>query len=455
MSELSTCRACGRPFNARFVKCPFCNTPSAPAATAFDYPAAAQQVIDSHRPFLLLEFHPASVVAVDAFFEQTWGTDGLAPNDDAWTPSKGQQAAIFGFGVFFGELLRREFGGVWCPNPGQAPNPFLAHVLLAGHLKASTINRSFLRLRQGSAEAFWPMYEAVRAQLKATAPPGPLDGWLRQAERFEQLGRGDVAAKLYAGALPLATDARFKAKLEAQRQKALASVEPKALEQPPPAAAPKAPVAAPAAVSRPPPADPLVEARALRLAGAERAKTVLTRKAFRVDRGAMTLHGLDVVLNEMFGTDPNPEPFRGFDAQVEAGVGAFVGDIFCGRFRAQWVEQPGAPFTSWKVAWPSGASVSPFALVRSRLEKGWKTPLLGLVAGVLKPLIAAGETTDPPEIAAEWIEQAQALATAGNRIDLALQFGVLAVGFGLDTPPVHQQLNEWRRRLGKPEVPAK
>lgn len=88
MPDPVRCTACGRPYNRQFVKCPFCNAPNpeaAPrAAGRLDYAALAEHAVAMMRPFVPLEFHPAAVVALDHFFDQTWGLEGAAPDQEAW-----------------------------------------------------------------------------------------------------------------------------------------------------------------------------------------------------------------------------------------------------------------------------------------------------------------------------------------------------------------------------------
>jgi len=111
-----------------------------------DYAAIAEQAIIRNRPLLALEFHPAAVVALDAFIDLTWGEQGTAPDDDRWRPSDGQWAAIVGFGAFFGELMRRQFGGQWQEDPDQPDSVVRATVVLKSGHQVYAIGKVYKRL---------------------------------------------------------------------------------------------------------------------------------------------------------------------------------------------------------------------------------------------------------------------------------------------------------------------
>ena len=209
--DLVVCPGCGKKFNPTFVRCPFCNTPSRPGAAPVappaplrrDYAAIAEQAVAANRPLLALEYHPAAVAALDAFFDLTWGQEGKAPGDDGWQPTAGQVNVIVSFGVFLGELVRREFGGAWRQDPAHPDNLAAARVVLGGGTEVFTIARVFRRLRDGGAESFEPLHAQVRTRLAAAATAAEIPGWLRQAQHFEGAGRPDLALRFYERALAL------------------------------------------------------------------------------------------------------------------------------------------------------------------------------------------------------------------------------------------------------------
>jgi tetratricopeptide (TPR) repeat protein len=266
MAEPVKCAACGRAFNAAFKRCPFCNATAPPPAapTRIDFSAVAEQAIALNRPLLELEFHPAAVAAVDAFFELTWGPEGKAPQDDAWQPTTGQRNVIISFGAFLGELLRREFGGAWKDDPAQPDNPYAARVVLPGGIEVFPISKVFRRLQNGRAEVFEPLHRLVREKLGAQAAPAEIPGWLRQAKHLEGVGRPDLAVGFYERALALGPSPAQRTPIEGQlaaaREKArVAESEAEAAavdETPrsPAAAAPSAPATGgpPPAPARPP-----------------------------------------------------------------------------------------------------------------------------------------------------------------------------------------------------------
>jgi len=224
MGELATCSACGRKFNPTFARCPFCNAPVRPAPTSpppgvqpaarRTYAAMAEDVIAGNRPFLFLEFHPAAYLTLDHFFEHTWGTEGKAAADPAWRMTEGQRSAILNFGVFLGELLRREFSGRWEEDPADPGNAFKTSVLLPGGLQVSPVARVYQRFRNGAAEAFEPLHRMVRGKLGIVPSPAEIPGWMRAAKHFQDARRPDLAAHFLERALTLGPALPQRTKIE-------------------------------------------------------------------------------------------------------------------------------------------------------------------------------------------------------------------------------------------------
>src|SRR5439155_480298 len=72
---------------------------------------------------VLLDYSPASILALDAFFADLYGSQGDSPKTDAYQPSTGKQKIIIGVGCYFGETLRRLFGGQWRGGRKEPGNP--------------------------------------------------------------------------------------------------------------------------------------------------------------------------------------------------------------------------------------------------------------------------------------------------------------------------------------------
>lgn len=193
-----TCRACHRPFNASFASCPFCHAPAPASSTAPpprgsspppsrpaepDWSAIAEQTIANNRQLIDLHYHPAAVAALDAFFDQTWGTEGALTANPGWQPTQGQQVAILGFGSFLGEVARRLFGGRWEFNE---QNAVLSRVVYANR-HITPLAKVYNRLRHGAHEAFEPELYRERLALGHRPTPDEGDGWLRQARHFRAM----------------------------------------------------------------------------------------------------------------------------------------------------------------------------------------------------------------------------------------------------------------------------
>ena len=380
-------------------------------ATSRDYAALAEQTIAAHRPLLELEFHPAAVAALDAFIDLTWGEAGAAPADDRWQPSRGQGAAILGFGAFLGEMIRRERGGEWRDDPAQPGNVLAARVVLPDGSEVFPISKAYRRLKDGGEDRLKPLYLHLRSPRSGTAP-GEVDGWIRQARHFERVGRPDLAARFCERALALSPAAEKRAEIEGLRAAWAAATRTAADEDRGRAVA---------------------ETRAKLAAMADEGRRALADFGVRVEHGALTLFGLDSLLDEVFGRVPVAPAKR--QPPLERALGAFVGELLCARYGGRWMDETVGPIERSRVAWPSGLASCPFEVLDRRLGRGGP-PALEQAAKLIKALCAQGDTTDPPEDPVEWFAQADAFAQKPGRLALAVQSGTAALGFaGGDTGP--------------------
>jgi hypothetical protein len=369
--------------------------------TRLNFPEMAEEAIQRQATFLQLAFHPAAVAAVDEFFTLTWGEAGLGAGQPRWTPTRGHQIAIVDFGVFFGELLRRLYGGQWREDPEQPDQILLVSVLLPKDLQVRPFHVAMMRLQHGAQSGFGSIYDRVRAHMGTASSPEEADGWLVQARFFERIGREDIAAHF--------------------RERAFAL---------------RPPVERPASDS--------VKALARAISSG---KALLETHAIQTNRGAMTLAALDLLVDRMFGAKPVTVTESMTNEQLA--LGAFIGDVYCRRFRGRWRIPPGAGLASCHVTWPSGIAVNPFELLRRRLESGSGNLVLAQVAQSLKPLLANGEAEDPPEIAAEWAAQAEDFAKDPARLPWALHFGKVAILDGMEGAAFRVRVAGWARALDK------
>lgn len=430
MADPVKCRACGRVFNAAFSACPFCNakvTATAPVAasgkgkTQLDYTAMAEHAVKTEQ-LILLEFHPAAVAAVDVFLSHTYGESGLDGGRADWKPTAGQEAVIMRFGCFFGEVVRRYFGGYWEEEPGEPVHARMSSVVIPQGAQVFPVNRAFNRVAKGEAENFEILFEQLRAHTGRLPDPSEADGWLRQARFFEARDRKDIAARFLLQALALRADAATKAEVEQSL-----------------AAAAEVPGAAPAEAPFP------EELQAAISAG----EWLLKERGFRTDTGAMTLTAVDVLINSLFGRKPVDAADLQKHPEAPLRLAAFVGDIFVRRFRGRWTAPPpGSPLTAWRLTWPSGISVDPFAIIQRRLQKGDEVFVVGLVGETLRPLVKNGEAEDPPEIAEEWAWQAERLAEDPKQTLWALQFGRMALGYKFPGAHFRTRVAGWAKALG-------
>lgn len=204
--EPRRCVACRKPYNATFAKCPHCGVgadaeapPPPNKGLVPDWAALAEHVIERNRPLQALEFHPAAIAALDAFFDVTWGTEGFMATDPSWKPNEGQSHIIIQLGTFYGEVMRREFNGRWEAEP---QNIVMSKVVY-GHRFAVPMMKVLKRLYMGSKESFEAEYVTERVYLGIRSTPAEADGWLRQARHFIHVGRPDLAGVFCARGLAL------------------------------------------------------------------------------------------------------------------------------------------------------------------------------------------------------------------------------------------------------------
>ena len=406
-------------------------------ASTRDFGALAEQAVFAARPFLALEFHPAAVAALDAFIDVTWGEEGLDPSSDLWQPNAGQSISILRFGAFLGELARRELGGEWRddPNPENVLN---ARVVIRAETTVFAVAQVYKRLKNGAAERLMPFYDRLRATVGRAATPAEGAGWMRQARHFGGVGRLDLALRLSERALVLGPPPAALAAIEALRAEWTAA-ERRAADD-----------------AREATADARDEERAdarARLAGvADEGRRALA--AFGVDtgRGALTFYGVDAYLDETFGQGPVDPARRRPD--TERSLGAFLGEVFCGRYGGAWLEEANGPVERARVGWPSGLAVTPLEIVQRRVAKGGPS-VLEQATKLVGLLCEQGDTTDPSEDPAAWFAQAEAFAGRG-RLLLALRTGTVAIGFdGGDRAERRLRLAEWCRALGRAAEEAK
>jgi len=392
-----------------------------------DYAAIAAQAIIRNRPLLALEFHPAAVAALDAFIDLTWGEEGAAPDDDRWRPSDGQWAAIVGFGAFFGELLRRQFGGVWQEDPAQPDNALAARVVLKSGHQVYAIGKVYERLKNGGEDRLEPLYRWVREQVGAAESPLEADGWILQGRHFARVGRPDLAARFYERALALSPAPSKRAEIEALRARVL-----------------DASRAAEDEVR----GRLIAEARARLSELAGEGRKALAAFGVRVEHGALTLFGLDTFVDETLGPGPVDDARR--RPPLELALGALLGALLCARFRGQWRAQPADALARSQVVWPSGLATCPFEMLSRRVAKGGPS-VLEQVSTLIKSLRAQGDMEeDPPEDARDWLAQAEAYAQKAGRLELAVRVGKVSLGCrGGDTASSRLKLAGWCRALGR------
>src|SRR5690349_9944578 len=128
-----------------------------------DFVGIAQDV--SNDPFVasfgvLADFSPASVLAIDCYLDELWGTDGKLKEDPAWKLTERAANLVWLYGTYVGESIRRAFGGQWEHDPKAALN--MAAVQLPSGWSQLPLNKMLKRLQNGAEDAIYPLYEFAR-----------------------------------------------------------------------------------------------------------------------------------------------------------------------------------------------------------------------------------------------------------------------------------------------------
>jgi tetratricopeptide (TPR) repeat protein len=187
----------------------------------FDFAAYADRVTEQNRPFLPLDYTPASIAALDCFIDETWGDSGASPDTDEWQPSDGKWNTILGFGIYFGEFLVRRYGGAWVRYEAQPDSLLNIGVVFPNGLKVFPVAKVWKRFKNGVEDSIAPLYLWLRSQLNDEPGVGEWHEWFDHGNWFMGVKRPDRAIPFFRRALacPLTDD--HKRELEAALQSAL------------------------------------------------------------------------------------------------------------------------------------------------------------------------------------------------------------------------------------------
>lgn len=161
-------------------------------STRVNYSALAEEMANDKRDDYLvgfgadLDFSPPSILALDAFLTEMYGEGGEARDVSDYEPSKGKQGMIIAFGSYFGETIRRLFGGTWHEDATNHDNPLWASVELPSGLHVMAIAKVFKRLKNGNEDSLFPLYMSVREQISPGGLPGEGQAFFHYGDEFEK-----------------------------------------------------------------------------------------------------------------------------------------------------------------------------------------------------------------------------------------------------------------------------
>lgn len=211
----------------------------------------AARAIVITAPFMPLDYHPAAVVGLDIFFDENWGLDGAAPDDDDWQAPPGKLNIIVHLGAFFAEVLRREYGGRFIAHPESPTNVLNVRLEFRESLAVYPIARVFKRMKNGASEPLDQLHTFVRRHVPRAIGAADVSGWQKLVAHFDAVARADLADRVAVAAASELTaeqhsalqQARAKSKAGAAAQSAptsgaalaaspaVAAVQPSVLQQ--------------------------------------------------------------------------------------------------------------------------------------------------------------------------------------------------------------------------------
>ncbi|MFO0678951.1 MAG: tetratricopeptide repeat protein [Polyangiaceae bacterium] len=481
------CTSCKRPFNPNFVACPFCKAPieepapmsqlsppnsvviPAPAPASrrgdgfanepttgvkripltvaaksttlhHDYAAMADRAAAGAAPEDLLDFSPASVVALDILIDRDWGTEARGPvHALEWKRDEKMRRAVLDLGVYFGEVMRRLWNGLWIEDEKEPLLAELAHVVLPGPVDVLPVRMLVERLALGAGAPMMLTFERLRQEFPPKADLNELKGWLAQAGHFEKKNQFDVALAFYDRALSLGFAGDLKMGIERSRVRVAAALQAAVAEATPPSE--KAPPSV-----KPRPSGPVVLEFAK---GADEAAVRLTKGSVLPNHSSASVAAMDAWLHLEWGLDPFPEA-RVRELARDAWVfGSYVGELMRIRLGGSWRLDAGDPTRS-TVEWPSGTSVCPFDFVVGRMTGGAKQTIYSQLEKLRVALVTNKDIPrpDPKVEAKDWLAQGDALAESQANVVIAFQFAKRAIAIDPTFALAHARLGEWKQRAG-------
>ncbi|MGZ3454556.1 MAG: tetratricopeptide repeat protein [Polyangiales bacterium] len=360
MAEPIKCAACKRPFRADMKACPFCKTEVAAARPRTPFELAAEQVAQSNRMFMDLDFTMASLVSLELFMDETWGAEPTP-----MTPAR--ENVVRSFGCYLGETLRRSYGGSWRDDA----------TLDLGLLVFAPLRVVHDRFVRGAAASIEVQIKALRSRLPQRAEDP--NAWARQAAFFDRVQRSDLSLVIWQRLLSFPLDARSRAQVAERVLCAKA-----------------------AAVAKPPVKEAFeVEEKILRGS--------LDLLGLELDGSVASLTLIDLWFDTTYGPDPLTHEQKRAPKYLddELHVGAYLGNLLCARFGANWELDEREPRTS-HVVWPSGFRTCPFAFPSKRADNGKGWGIHHQFETMRSMLVQRGELLPPgAEEAAQWLALAE------------------------------------------------
>lgn len=130
---------------------------------------AADAVQAAQQSFgFTLDYSPASIESLETILANVAANLQLQDKDAVET-------AVKLWGAYFGETVRRSFGGAWdlVQYPGK---PTAVPALLVSGSQLYPLMKVYRRLSMGEAENIWKFFEKIRSRLGAVQPSAEASG---------------------------------------------------------------------------------------------------------------------------------------------------------------------------------------------------------------------------------------------------------------------------------------
>ena len=116
------------------------------------------------------DYSPASLLVLDAYLDEIWGTAGKRREDPAWKMNRGQELQTMMVGCYAGEVVCRQLGGQWQHDPQKQVVHATVFLPRTGY-HVLPIAKALKRITSGADDRLYAVWELAVQH----CPPGPTE----------------------------------------------------------------------------------------------------------------------------------------------------------------------------------------------------------------------------------------------------------------------------------------